>query len=361
MQAIMRTLRIVTGLYLFVFVGCHLLTLSFGLGSLGDLETAHRYIMGPWQNPIGANSLGIALLLHLLLGLHALYRRNTLAMRSADSIQFLSAFLIVPLLAPHAIAMSRFEELFGAPPTFPVMLDFFWTTSPFTGFQQVLIVIVVWIHGCIGLITWLRLRDSWPKWAPLVNPLFVAIPVLALLGFVDAGNRIIDISQGTTRSVFMLPGNASAVSGLIEIINTTLSVYYGLLVFTLLARAVRVYRASRGESVSVTFSTGEQVAARPGLNVLEVANLNGIPHPNQCRGRGRCGTCRVRIRSEDALPALSTVELDTLDRVSPDHALRGERLACQLELTPGSYAVTPVLRADLSEIDEPDLEKGPAT
>ena len=364
MHAITRKLRIVTGLYLFLFAACHLLTLSFGLGSLGDLEKAHRILMGPWQNPIGANSLGLALLLHMLLGLLALYKRNTLTMRSADTIQFLSAFLIVPLLAPHAITMGQFEQLFDAPPTFPVMLDFFWTTMPTAGFKQVLIVIVVWIHGSIGLLTWLRLRDSWPKWAPIINPLFVAIPILALLGFVDAGNRIIEISGGTTRSVFMIPSNASAIRGLIEIINITLYSYYGLLVFTLIARQIRVYRASRGESVIVSFNTGERVTARPGLNLLEVANLHGIPHPNQCRGRGRCGTCRVRINNTDALPALSTVELDTLDRVSPDHAVYGERLACQLELPPGTYVIKPVLLADLSEADaveSTEIERGPAT
>ncbi|MEM6987166.1 MAG: 2Fe-2S iron-sulfur cluster-binding protein, partial [Pseudomonadota bacterium] len=342
------------GLYLFVFTTCHLLTLSFGLHSLGSLESAHLLLMAPWRTQYGTATLGLAFVVHLLLGMLALYHRNTLSMRSGDSIQFLSAFLIVPLLLPHIVVMVTFEEIFGVQPTFPVMLDYFWNLVPTDGFKQVVIVIVVWIHGCIGLLTWLRLRDNWSRWAPFVNPLVVAIPILALLGFVEAGNQIIAMSRGTTRSLFTLPIYGPGLRMLVDVISTAMIAYFVLFGLTLLARAIRVYRVSRGSAVTLRFATGETATSKPGLNILEMANESGIPHPNQCRGRGRCGTCRVRVSGPVPLPPATELETDTLNRVAPGHAERNERLACQLEPTSGDYEVYTVLLADLSVIEPSD-------
>ncbi|MEM7378515.1 MAG: hypothetical protein AAF460_13545, partial [Pseudomonadota bacterium] len=256
MQSAIRTLRILTGVYLFVFTTCHLLTLSFGLISLGALETAHHTLMAPWRNATGSITLGIAFLVHLLLGMVSLYHRNTLSMRSGDSVQFLSAYLVVPLLLPHVVVMVNFEEVFGVKPTFTVMLDYFWNLIPMDGFWQVVIVIVVWVHGCIGLLTWLRLRDSWSTWAPFVNPLVVAIPIAALLGFVEAGNQVIAMSRGTTRSLFTLTIYRDGVQFLITLIQNLLTGYFVVLGMTLAARAIRVYRASQGAAVKLRFSTG---------------------------------------------------------------------------------------------------------
>lgn len=344
-----RTLRLITGLYLFLFAACHLLTLAFGLSSLGSMERAHGIIMALWMTQVGSVSLLAALVIHLGFGFYALYRRNTLNMRAGDSIQFLSAFLIVPLLLPHAIAMSSFDDLFDAEPSFPVMLDYFWNAVPLDGFKQVLVVILVWVHGCIGLLSWMRLWDGWPRLAPLINPLIVAIPVLALLGFVEAGNQVVEMSGGTTRNLFEIPAHRPALLQLGQVVSWTMQGYYALLLAVVLARALRIHLIARGDRVTVSFSSGETLEIKPGLNLLEVANTNGVPHPAQCRGRGRCGTCRVRINSDVPLPEPSAIELRTLERVSPDHEVNQERLACQLNLSGGNYTVQPILQADLSE------------
>ena len=40
---------------------------------------------------------------------------------------------------------------------------------------------------------------------------------------------------------------------------------------------------------------GLRANGRYGLSVLEISRLNDVPHAHVCSGRGRCGTCRVRI------------------------------------------------------------------
>ena len=81
-----RTLRIVTGIVLFVFVATHLLNMSVGLISLQALDQARHYFMLPWSNPVGFFVLVGSMLVHGALGLVAIYWRNTLQMTRYDLI-----------------------------------------------------------------------------------------------------------------------------------------------------------------------------------------------------------------------------------------------------------------------------------
>ena len=51
-------------------------------------------------------------------------------------------------------------------------------------------VVVAWLHGSIGMFSWMRLRPSWERWSLFIYPLVVLVPVLALVGFVGAGNDV---------------------------------------------------------------------------------------------------------------------------------------------------------------------------
>ena len=48
-------------------------------------------------------------------------------------------------------------------------------------------LLVAWTHGCIGIHFWLRLRPWYPRVRPPLFGTAVLLPVLALLGFVNAG------------------------------------------------------------------------------------------------------------------------------------------------------------------------------
>jgi adenylate cyclase len=62
--------------------------------------------------------------------------------------------------------------------------------------------------------------------------------------------------------------------------------------------------------------------------VLEASRLARIPHASICGGRGRCSTCRVRVRAAyPGLPPPSDDERRVLHRI---HATDNVRLACML-------------------------------
>jgi adenylate cyclase len=87
----------------------------------------------------------------------------------------------------------------------------------------------------------------------------------------------------------------------------------------------------RFERVTIGYDGGASAQGRRGLSILELSRLNDIPHAHVCSGRGRCGTCRVRVDAgAESLSPQSGFELATLARVGAGAA---ERLACQARVT----------------------------
>ncbi len=50
--------------------------------------------------------------------------------------------------------------------------------------MQSLLLVIVWVHGCIGIHFWLRLYPPYRRAFPLLLALAVVIPLAALGGFV---------------------------------------------------------------------------------------------------------------------------------------------------------------------------------
>lgn len=351
-----RTLRITTGLILFAFVATHLLNLSLGLVSLEVLDKARPYFLAIWSNPVGKIVLMASMLTHIVLGLTALYWRNTLRMTRHDTLQAVTALLIVPLLVGHVLGVTLGAELFGYTPSYKIVLGVFWVQNPLSGLTQVLVVVVTWIHGCIGLFTWLRLKSWWPKLAIAAYPLAVAIPVFALLGFVEAGNEVItealEAANSGNASPTLSEAEALARQELFAFYNTvkwTVIAIYGLIILaTAAARAFRLH-SKEDKIIELRYLRGPVLKAAAGTSLLEMARLNDLPHANICKGRGRCGTCRVRIIStSSALPPPTDLEQKTLDRFeSPE----GTRLACQIVPGAGVIELERLLPVDLSVRD----------
>src|SRR5205085_11884142 len=87
---------------------------------------------------------------------------------------------------------------------------------------------------------------------------------------------------------------------------------------------------------------GRYVEVTPGTSVLEASRTAGIPHAHICGGRGRCSTCRVRVRGESrSLDAPGEEEARVLRRIG---ARPNIRLGCQLRPR-GTVDVTPLLPA----------------
>jgi adenylate cyclase len=354
-----------SGAVLYVFVTCHLLNMAFGLISVAAVESARTFLTAPWTGlPIGLVLL-LALLVHLGLGLEAIYRRNTLRMSGYDSVQLVSGLLVVPLLASHVVGIWAAKFLIGFDPTYRIILTYFWLDAPHEGLRQVVVVVVAWLHGSIGMFSWMRLKPSWERLSLFVYPLVVLVPVLALIGFVDAGNEVIAnriaameapvAAQEDLSEAERLERDQAAAQQAEEVNRqlalaartmwTVIGIYAALVLVMFAARAVRLH-AGRRSHLSLRYLHGPQIDVKAGASLLEISRLHDVPHANLCRGRGRCGTCRFRVvESDPPLGEPGPVETATLSRLKlgPDI-----RLACQTVPHAGSLTIERLVEPDIT-------------
>lgn len=359
-----RNLRMLTGSALFLFVTCHLLNMAFGLVSVDAVDAARTYLTAPWTLSPVSVVLMLCLLTHMALGLYALYRRNTLRVPAYDAAQLVFGLLVIPLLASHIVGIYAAKNLFGYDPTYRIILSYFWLDAPLEGLRQVFVVIVVWVHGSIGIFSWMRLKPWWERVAWLIYPFFVAVPVLALLGFVDAGNDIMaeaaivadqaaaqpaeppaDLSEAERAAAAERDARILASVALQKrILWIVLSIYAVLVIVTLAARAARLWARGRTRAV-VHYRDGPSVESEVGPSLLEISRMHDVPHANLCRGRGRCGTCRVRIVDADGeLNPPAAAELQTLGRLG---APADVRLACRTFPHAGEIVVERLVAPDI--------------
>lgn len=331
-----RKLRLATSLVIYAFVTCHLLTISFALGGLPLLDQAAAMLTDPWLHSPLKLLLMPSMIIHVGLGMYALYQRNTLRMSSTDTVQYLCGFLLPFALLPHIISISISSDLSGSAPKYSEVLTYLWVLTPWSGLLQVIALLTAWIHGSIGILTLLHTKHWWPKMVWLINPAVVAIPVMAMLGFVEGG-RIVVLTISETIN------QADSV-----MIDSTVfraqALFSAVLAAVLLARYVRLHRAGK-QSIVLQYTDGPRVRSAAGTTILEISHLYNVPHANLCRGRGRCGTCRCRIGViAGSLSAMNTLERETLRKVS---ATEGERLACHCKPTAGVYSVERIIAPDI--------------
>src|SRR5205085_10119 len=194
--------------------------------------------------------------------------------------------------------------------------------------------IVVWIHGCIGIRAWLRPKPWYPRAAAPLAVLATLVPVLAMVGFTNAGLNMRDAVKrepGVAARYLTGPPGTQAEqdhASLMRVIDAISLTYLALLAGTFGLRMLRDWHARRYQSVRITYPGGRVVTVPSGFSVLEASRWGGIPHASVCGGRGRCSTCRVRVlRGLPGLPQPAPVESATLARIG---APQGVRLACQI-------------------------------
>ncbi len=342
---LLRNIRLVSGLILLAFVVGHLVNLSIGLHSLAAMESWRAALIGPWQGTSGRMLLGGAALVHAALGLYAMATRRSLSMSKTDVVQLLLGVLTPPLLLNHILMTGVASELTSEyEPSYGLLLAVYWSIAPGYAFQQLFAVVFVWVHAALGLHSWLVLKPLWRRIGGVVLPILFAVPIAALLGFAESGKEVIAKLAADPEWRAMIEASAAPIGevrGRLDAIwSRTITIYGGFVLVAAAFFAARCLR-DRLSRVTVAYDGGLVAQGRRGLSVLELSRMNEVPHADVCSGRGRCGTCRVRVDSGAAqLSPRTDIEASTLERV---HGAEGERLACQaLVLGPG-VAVTRVL------------------
>ena len=339
----LRQIRLAAGLVVFTYVALHFANHALGNVSVEAMEDGLAIQKWLWQSRLGAIILYSALITHMALGFWALYQRRDFRWTRIEATQLVLGLGIPFLLADHLIGTRVSLSLFGTEKGYAEVLLKFWVRSPISGALQAALLLIVWIHGCIGVLSWLRLKPFYPRARDPLLSFAVMLPALALLGYYQAGRRILQLSDDALwRAQHLTPGRVGTGAqnaALLGYRNATLVVLAAALAAAVLARAFRRWSEQRTGVIKLTYPD-RVIRAPRGLSVLEASLRYDIPHAHVCGGRGRCSTCRIRVLGDlSALPPASSAEQAVLDRVG---AGVGVRLACQLRPT-GDVAFVPML------------------
>jgi len=337
-------LRLASGLVLMTYVASHLINHALGIHSLQAMERGLGLFGAVWRSWPGSLLLYGALLVHVTLVVHKLYRRRSLKMPAWEVFQVVLGLTIPFFLVAHVIGTRGLHQLAGVDDSYAYVLAVLW---PDGAARQSLLLILVWLHGCVGLHFWLRLKPWYRAAKPLLLALAVLLPALALIGFADGGRELRAIAaadpawlQAKARSANW-PDQATA-AWVYEAERYVLTGFVALLLVTFGSRGIRaLVERSRGR-VRVRYPDGSTVAISPGTSLLEASRAAGIPHAAVCGGRGRCSTCRIRVtQGVEQLPPPAGGEARVLARIG---ATPGIRLACQVRPT-HDLALVPLLPA----------------
>jgi adenylate cyclase len=328
-----RQIRLACGLVLFSYLVSHFLNHALGNISMEAMAGGVYYHTVFWQFLPVAIAFYAAALLHAGLGIWALYQRRQFRWKAIEPLQLVLGLSIPVLIIAHLAGVRLGQTLFGHEKLYPQVLYAYWVAWPYRILQMYAVLLIAWIHGCIGLYFWLRMRTFYKRAAPFLLAAAVLIPTLAMLGLYQGGRSVIADSQTAEwRAENLGPqqvGTATDQRVLDGIVDYFLIGYLGLIGLVLAARGVRAIAERRGGMINLSYGNGRTVRVPKGLSVLEASLRYNVPHASVCGGRARCSTCRIRVIGDcSTLPKPSPREAFVLDRVgASDPSIR---LACQL-------------------------------
>ncbi|MET0606646.1 MAG: adenylate/guanylate cyclase domain-containing protein [Beijerinckiaceae bacterium] len=283
------------------------------------MDVVQEWRWAIWKSPPGTILLYGAVLVHVALTLKRIVARQTWRMPLDEALQIVLGLLIPVFVANHILSTRIAGSFHGVDETYRAVLYSLW---PNHALWQMLLLVIVWAHGVIGIHHTFRHRRWYPRMRSAGLVTAFLIPTVALAGFITSGREVHLSGQkveppteaqreGIDRAGVMLHGALGAV---------------GVLALGLVAFGAARRRAAR--QIVINYRGRGPVRVPRGTSVLEASRIYGIPHPSVCGGRGRCSTCRIHVLSSlDKLPAPNATEQAMLTRIA---AQAGVRLACQL-------------------------------
>ena len=345
-------LRLSSGLVMLAFVICHLTAHWFLLVSVEDAETVLTFLMYPWRTLLGTSILIAAFVIHYSNALWTIYIRRSLRLTRWELTQVALGLCIPFLLMFHVIGTRIAESTLDVTVYYNTVFIAQWLHRPWLGAMQMIALITVWTHACIGIHYWLRTKRWYLAWRPALFIYGLLLPTLALAGYVSGGNQVVREANADPDFVRSAAEDSNITAQAAEAVDRMAAVGFGLsFALTLLpfaGRGIRELSYRRRKPPVLAHANGRRMAILPGATVLETLRANGIPHASVCGGRARCTTCRVVVtKGLEQLPQPSGLEAKALARIG---ATPGMRLACQIRPT-ADLAVLPLLATDATAAD----------
>ncbi len=327
----LQKVRLGSGLVLFAFAATHFFNHALGLLGVDTMEAFRDWRTLVTRSWPGTILLFGALVVHIVMALHRLATRATWRLPLWEAAQVLSGLAIPFLLFPHIINTRISSAAFDVVDNYAYELARLW---PGRAIPQGALLLLVWLHGCIGLHQWLKFSEIYRRLAPTLLVFAAMLPLAALAGFAAGGRSIAAIIADPSRFTILRLNtnwpNSDLDSRLAALRDSAqLSVLLVIGCGALLLWANRL-RSKSSPHVSLTYAAGPTVTVPYGITLLEASRHHGIPHAAVCGGRARCSTCRVRVeRQAGALPPPEAAEARTLAAI---RAPKDIRLACQLRV-----------------------------
>jgi adenylate cyclase len=344
-------LRLGSALVMLTFVIGHLTAHCFLLVSFEAAEAARKVLMYPWRGLFGTGLLITAFLVHYSNALWSIYIRRSLRLNPWELTQLSLGLCIPVLLTFHVVATRIAESVLDVSTYYSTVFIVQWLLFPWLGVVQVLAVITVWTHACVGIHYWLRTKRWYPNWRPALFSFALLLPALALAGYVTGGNQILRQAKDPDFAKASLDDSNLTDQALAEINRMAYvgwSLWLGLTLLPFAGRGLRAWTDRRRRPPMLAHANGRVVPILPGATVLETLRANGIAHASVCGGRARCTTCRVLVtKGLEQIETASGLEAKALSRIG---APAGMRLACQIRPT-ADISVMPLLAADASAAD----------
>lgn len=313
-----RSIRLTTGCILFTFAVTHFLNAGMGLFGV-EAADAFRRVNGRFWSFLPVLSLLYgSMAVHFLMGLKNLALRRNWRMPAIEALQISLGLAIPFLIADHIAATRGVKSGAGIQQTYEQMYQLMW---PDLAPWQVLLLLVVWTHGCIGIAMVLRLKPWFRRWRDGLFALALAVPLFAMAGFLAGMREARMRFSGPT----ITEAQIAAFGRSEYVLEWLVWIAFGA---AFVAFALRLALARFRARLTVRYADGPSVKVAPGATLLEISRLSGVPHASVCGGRARCSTCRVRIlEGSDPQPEPNAAERRLLARIgAPDSV----RLACQL-------------------------------
>lgn len=314
-----RDIRFASGMVLLFFATTHFLNHAMGIAGVEAMEQAQEWRYWLWHSWIGTVVLYGALIVHPFFALIRVAQRRTFKMPAREMLQIALGLAIPLFLIDHIVGTRVMGSFFHLDESYRAVLRRLW---PGLAATQSLLLLLVWVHGMIGLHFTLRSRDGYQRWRDPFLLLAILIPVLALIGFAvggrEAGHMAMAPEVTTDAQIVMFNQNVTWAK----------TAFYGLVGCFVAFVGIREIRVRTTRQITVRFVGHGVRKVAPGPTVLEMFRRFGIPHAALCGGRARCATCRVLVLDgADKLPAPGMNEAKLLRRISAPERVR---LACQI-------------------------------
>src|SRR4030081_3918617 len=186
-----RQIRLACGLVLFAYLVSHFVNHALGNVSMDALAAGVYFHTLFWQFLPIAIVFYAASLTPAGPAVGALHERRQLRWKSIEPLQLVLGLSIPALIITHLAGVRLGHTLFGHEKLYPQVFYAYWVVWPYKMWLMVILLIVAWVHGCIGLYFWLRMKAFFKTAAPFLLATAVLIPTLAMLGLYQGGRTVV--------------------------------------------------------------------------------------------------------------------------------------------------------------------------